>query len=323
MSKLNIKLIKKIHQDSSKIRIVEEIISKEYKKNRMRCPTHLSIGQEVVAATAGNLSIKKDYFISYHRSHAHYLSKGGDVKKFIHELHGLNTGCSKGLGGSMHLVDLKKNFYGSTAIVSSSIPVGIGLALSKKLSNEKGFVFIFIGDASIEEGVFFESLNYVILKNLPVIFICENNSYSVYTHIVDRQPPKRKIHKLISAFGIKTAFANQSRVISMISTLKKTIEYSRKYKKPSFIEIKNFRYLEHCGPNYDDHLNYRNKQDLYFWKKNDALNILENYILRNRTSKFNIENMKNNFSIKIKKIFEKIYNNKKSNKINLKKFVLK
>ena len=129
----------KIYELQKKIRSVEEKIAKNYKNNKMRCPTHLSIGQEAVAAATGLALNSKDIAISYHRSHAHFLSKGGDPKKLFAELHGYEEGCSKGVGGSMHLIDLKNNFYGSTAIVSNSIPVGVGLAYSLKLAKKKKY----------------------------------------------------------------------------------------------------------------------------------------------------------------------------------------
>jgi TPP-dependent pyruvate/acetoin dehydrogenase alpha subunit len=179
---MNKKTYKKIYELQKKIRLVEEKISLNYQNDLMRCPTHLSIGQEAVAATSGLALNKKDISISYHRSHAHYLAKGGSVQKLFAELHGFEEGCSKGIGGSMHLTDLKNNFYGSTAIVSNSIPIGVGLAYSLKLNNQKNLVCIYIGDASVEEGVFYESLNFCVVKKLPVVFICENNFYSVYTH---------------------------------------------------------------------------------------------------------------------------------------------
>ena len=155
---------KKIYEIQKKIRVVEEKIASQYSKNKMRCPTHLSIGQEAVAASSGLALQKNDISISYHRSHAHFLAKGGSSKKLFAELHGFEEGCSKGIGGSMHLVDLKNNFYGSTAIVSNSIPIGVGLAYSLKLAKKKNLVCIYIGDAAVEEGVFLSQLTLVFLK---------------------------------------------------------------------------------------------------------------------------------------------------------------
>ena len=164
----NKNLVLKFLEKSYLIRFTEEEISKRYSEQKMRCPVHLSIGQEIPSAALNLILKKNDYAISYHRAHAHYLAKGCSLKKMIAEIYGKSTGCSGGVGGSMHLVDKKKNFIGSTAIVSSSIPVGAGFAYS--LKNKKKRVCVYIGDASCEEGVFFETLNFVVLKKLPVIF---------------------------------------------------------------------------------------------------------------------------------------------------------
>lgn len=309
--------LKKIFLNALQIRLVEEKISSEYKNNMMRCPTHLSIGQEFIAAAVGCYASKKDFFISYHRSHAHYLAKGGSVNKLIDELHGLKSGCSKGFGGSMHLIDLKKNFIGSTAIVSSAIPIGVGFANAINLSNKKNFVFIFIGDASIEEGVFYESMNYTILKKLPVIFICENNAFSVYTHISKRQPKNRKIKNLIAGLGMKYFGGSQSRPIELLTILQKTIKYSKSKRLPSFLEVQNFRYLEHCGPNFDDHLNYRSKKIQQFWKKNDSLEIIKHQL-----KNFSFVNKRINILKKINFAFLKA-KRKTENKANIRDYVYK
>ena len=123
----------------------------------------------------------------------------------------------------MHLIDLKNNFYGSTAIVSNSIPIGVGLSYSLKINKQKNLVCIYVGDASLEEGVFYESLNFCVIKKLPVVFICENNFYSVYTHIKDRQPTKRKPFKLAEAIGAKSFKFYQNNPFILFSKLKKNI----------------------------------------------------------------------------------------------------
>ena len=150
------------------IRKLELLISKKYKEQN-EMSTHLSVGQEGVPSALSLLMKKKDFVISSHRPHAHYISKGGDIKKMIAEIYGKESGSSKGRGGSMHLVDLKVNFMGSTAIVGNSVPVGVGLALSSKIKREKRLTFIFLGDAVVETGAFWESLNFSIVKKLPII----------------------------------------------------------------------------------------------------------------------------------------------------------
>ena len=122
LKKEKIELLKKMKL----IRIVEESIAEKYSEEKMRCPTHLCTGQEAIAAAIGLSLNKSDYVISTHRSHGHYLAKGGDLKKMLAEIYGKSNGCSKGYGGSMHLIDLNVNFMGSTAIVGNSLPVGAG-----------------------------------------------------------------------------------------------------------------------------------------------------------------------------------------------------
>ena len=159
-----------------RIRLIEEAIAERYPEQKMRTPTHLSIGQEAVPAAISQCLNKTDYAVSTHRGHAHYFGKGGDLNAMIAELHGKVTGCSRGRGGSMHLIDESVGFMGSTAIVGNTIPIGIGLGLSAKLDAKGQISCIFLGDGAIEEGVFFESLNIAVVQKLPVMFICEKQS---------------------------------------------------------------------------------------------------------------------------------------------------
>ena len=137
-----------------RIRAVEEKIALEYNKQKMRCPTHLSIGQEAVPTAISACINKNDFAVSTHRGHAHYLAKGGDLKAMIAEIYGKETGCSKGKGGSMHLIDTKVGFMGTSAIVGNSIPVGVGLALSSKLKKSDQISVVYLGDGAVEEGYF-------------------------------------------------------------------------------------------------------------------------------------------------------------------------
>ena len=186
------------------IRTVEETIAEKYDQQNMRCPTHLSTGQEAVSAAVGMALQKKDLVVSTHRSHGHYLGKGGNIPRMIAEIYGKEGGCSKGKGGSMHLIDLSVGFMGSTAIVGNSIPIGAGLGLAMQLDKSNNISCIFIGDGAIEEGVFAETVNFCAQRDLPVLFLCENNFYSVYSPLTVRQPKNRPIHKMVEAMGIKS-----------------------------------------------------------------------------------------------------------------------
>lgn len=261
------------------IRHVEETISEQYHDQKMRCPTHLCSGQESISAVVGHILNKQDYVVSTHRAHGHYLGKGGNLDAMIAEIYGKATGCSSGKGGSMHLIDESVGFMGSTAIVANSIPVGVGLALSCQLKKESKISCVFFGDASVEEGVFFEALNFAILRKLPVLFICENNLYSVYSPLRVRQPAGRKIYEMVAGFGIPTIHCEAHRVAPMYNTIKKQIDSIRRGDGPQFTEIATYRWREHCGPNYDNDIGYRTEAEYLSWRERDPLSVFEAELL--------------------------------------------
>jgi len=305
MKNINKNNLKKVLYKMLLIRETDLQISKTYSQNQMRCPVHLSVGQECVPSVVGTFTSKKDLCVSTHRSHAHYLGKGGSLKKFISEIYGKSTGCSKGRGGSMHLTDMNVGFVGSTAIVSNTIPVGVGLSLSSKILGKKQVTIIYLGDASVEEGVFFESLNFAIVKKIPVIFVCENNFYSVYSPLSVRQPKNRKIYKMVRGCNIKSYKANGNYTYEVMSSFLKAKNFAEKNSEPVFLEYQTFRWLEHCGPNLDDHLKYRNKKEILYWKKNDPIKILESFLLRKKIINDNsLKIMKNLIKKKINLAFD-------------------
>ncbi len=269
---LNNKEILNLFLSSLNIRMIETALANEYFKQEIRTPIHLSIGQEISASSICNLLGKNDYVISHHRSHGHYLAKGGSITKFFSELYGKKNGCSNGNGGSMHLIDLSKNFLGSTAIVSNSIPVGAGFAYSLKLKNKKNRICIFVGDAGTEEGVFYETLNFVSLKKLPVIFYCENNQYSVNSHLNKRRNNKIEIFNIAKSFKIKSFKLKDSDPIKFYSKLK--IILKTYPNQPLFIEVLTNRFCEHTGPK----INYK----FVGSNKKDTLTILKNHLLRKK-----------------------------------------
>jgi len=320
---MNKELVNRVFFKSFYIRAVEKKIQLEYKKQLMRCPIHLSIGQELSAAIFGEISVTKDYFISPHRSHAHYLAKNGDLKKFILELHGKKDGCSGGRGGSMHLIDLKKGFVGSTAIVANTIPIGVGLAQSIKLKKKKSISLIFFGDGAVEEGAFWESLNYSIVNSLPVLFVCENNYYSVYTHLQQRQKIRR-ISKKIKEMGLKTFFCNDRNIKSTFKACSQSYKFVKENRLPAFIEIETHRFFEHCGPNADDNLKYRNNVPLIKNYKKDPISILKDYCLKFRlTNPKEINQFDKKINNKLNKIFDNIKNYKNPTKNDLYNYIYK
>ena len=285
------------------IRYVEEKISENYHDQEMRCPTHLSIGQECVAAVLGILLRKSDLVVSTHRGHAHYLAKGGNLDAMIAELYGKEKGCSRGRGGSMHLIDESVGFLGSTAIVGNSIPVGLGIALTRKLEKLDDLACIFLGEAAIETGSFYECANIAATKNYPVLFACENNLYSVYTSLNKRQPIDRKIHKLVEAIGIKSFLCDGNDTRQCFKTTKHAIEYIRKTSKPCFVEYSTYRWKEHCGPNFDNDIGYRTNDEFLFWKSNDPIKKLELDLTKDKKNIKKIQDFKTNIKVKIDEVF--------------------
>lgn len=261
----------KLFESMLRIRLVEESIANKYSEQKMRCPTHLSIGQEAIAVgVCANLT-SQDQVLSTHRAHAHYLAKGGCLNSMMAEIYGKASGCSKGMGGSMHLIDTSVGFMGSTAIVGNTIPVAVGLALEKKLTRKKSIACVFFGDGATEEGAFYESVNFAIIHSLPILFICENNLYSVYSGLEVRQPVDRKIYNMVRAMGISAQHGNGNDVEEVARKVKHAKTMILKSEGPQFLEFDTYRWREHCGPNFDNNIGYREESEFLKWKKKDPL----------------------------------------------------
>lgn len=265
MQKTSEKLAVELFQGMLRIRMIEEAIADRYSEQKMRCPVHLSIGQEAVAVGVCKAALHSDYLISNHRAHAHYLAKGGSVKRMMAEIYGKATGCSSGKGGSMHLIDLESNIIGTTPIVGGSLPVGVGVAFASALRKENRATLIFFGEAATEEGVWAESINFASLRKLPILFICENNLYSVYSPLSVRQPPERSRLAIAQAHGMSTlkGYGNDPEEVYRIS--KQAMESIRRGSGPFLVEFDTYRYREHCGPNVDDAQGYRPKEEISYW----------------------------------------------------------
>ena len=316
--KIDIEKKIKLYTKMLRIRAIEEKISSTYHEQEMRCPIHLSIGQEAIAVGVCENLNNKDKIVTAHRSHAHFLAKGGSLSAMIAELYGKETGCAKGLGGSMHLIDLKAGVYAAVPIVGSTIPIGTGIAWANKLKKNKDTVVVFFGDGATEEGVFFESLDFAALHNLQILFICENNEYSVYSHISKRQSSKRDIVKIAKSMGVNSLKIDGNSVEDIFLKSKKIINNIRKSPSPFLIELKTYRNLEHCGPNNDDNLGYREKNYLNFWKKKCPIKNYTNY-LKNKKYLSNLKEL--SINKKIEKEITNAFNFAKKSKFPKKKLL--
>jgi TPP-dependent pyruvate/acetoin dehydrogenase alpha subunit len=261
-----------------RIRMVEEAIAAHYAKQQMRCPVHLSIGQEAAAAGVGLALRTDDLVMSGHRSHAHYLAKGGDLKAMIAEMHGRETGCCRGRGGSMHLVDRRAGFVGAVPIVGSTIPIAVGLAFAEHLKKSDRVAVAFFGEAATEEGVFHESANFASLHRLPVVFVCENNLYSVYSPMGVRQPAHREVFEQARGHGILAHQADGNEPLAVHGLMTSALEHARARRGPVFLELKTYRWREHCGPGFDNHIGYRTESEYLSWKKRDPIAMFEQWL---------------------------------------------
>ena len=259
----------------TRIRLVEEEIAKRYPEQQMRCPVHLSIGQE--AASVGVCAALKatDWAFSGHRNHAHYLAKGGNLRAMICETYGKSSGCAV-RGGSMHLTDQSAGFIGATPIVGSTVPIAVGAALTAQREEEgRVVVVLLLGDGAMETGVVHESLNFAALKGLPILSSrCENNLYSVYSPLDVRQPQQRSISDVASGHGVTTLKANGNDVNDVYEKVSWAVSKIRAGSGPMFIELPTYRWREHCGPGFDNDIGYRSEEEFEEWKRHDPLKLI-------------------------------------------------
>ena len=258
-------ILRTLYKDMVRLRMVEEAIADRYGEQEMRCPVHLSTGQEAVAVGACAALRRKDLVISTHRCHGHYLAKGGDLRRMMAEIHGKATGCVGGRGGSMHLMDSDAGVVLSLPVVGSSIPIGVGIALAAQREGKDDVCMVFFGDAAVEEGVFHESANFAALRNIPIVFVCENNLYSVYTSLSERQP-NRPLAELGRAHGMPSLTADGNDVLAVYESASEAVDRARAGDGPSFLVFDTYRWREHCGPNFDNDIGYRTEEEFTDWK---------------------------------------------------------
>jgi TPP-dependent pyruvate/acetoin dehydrogenase alpha subunit len=262
---INSDLKKKLYKEMLYIRMIEERIAEIYHlADEMKCPTHLYTGQEAVAVGTCNALVEGDVVCPYHRSHGWYIAKGGNLKAMMAELFGKEAGCSKGWGGSMHLVDVGRGVMGSSSILGGTIPHAVGSALAFQIKEVENVAIAPCGDAAIEEGVFHESMNWASLKKLPVVFVCENNLYSSQSSLGVRQPPI-EIYKRAVSYGIPGVRVDGNDVFKVYEAVLEAVSRARIGGGPALIEAMTYRWREHVGPNYDYDLGYRSKQELEEW----------------------------------------------------------
>jgi pyruvate dehydrogenase E1 component alpha subunit len=265
------------------IRKAEEKIAQHVESGIIKCPCHLGIGQEAIGTAVAMLMRKTDKAFGAHRSHTHYLALNENTYSLFAEVLGKFDGCSKGMGGSMHIVDNLNGFKGSVPIVGATIPIATGAGLAAKLDEVGDIAISYFGDGACEEGVLHESLNMAAVMSLPVLYVCENNLFSSHLHI-DLRQPSNTTARFAQAHQIKFATVDGNDVVGIYRLLAKEMKEIRENNNPFFLEAYTYRWRGHVGHREDIDVGVKRGDDLQAWKKRDPIKRLvdslieENYI---------------------------------------------
>lgn len=265
------------------IRAVQYKIESIYHLDEMKTPVHLYIGQEAIAAGICQSLSKEDYVFSNHRSHGHYLAKGGNLGSMIAELFCRKSGCAGGRGGSMHLIDTSVGLAGASSIVAGGIPLAVGAALTSQLAGDNKVSVTFFGDGAADEGVLYESVNFAVLRQLPVLFVCENNFYAVCSPTSHRQNETQTIAQRFAGLGLPSLRVDGTNALQVYAAAENAVARARAGKGPSFIEAVAYRWRGHSGAGSDIALGYRPQEELDLWTQRCPLQRLRTAILSHDT----------------------------------------
>lgn len=269
----------KYYKDMLLIRRFEEKAGQLYGMGLIAGFCHLYIGQEAVVVGMHNVLQKNDYSITTYRDHGHILVAGSDPKVVMAELMGRATGCSKGKGGSMHMFDLGNHFYGGHGIVGASAALGTGMAFACKYQENNGVTLAYFGDGALNQGQVYESFNMAALWKLPVVYIVENNGYSMGTSIA-RHCSIKDLYKRSESFGIPGVQIDGMNLLEVMQKGKEAVDYVRQGNGPIFIEMKTYRYRGHSM---SDPGNYRSKEEVTDMREHhDPINSYRDYLLKNK-----------------------------------------
>ena len=286
-------LLKELYYEMKKIRSAEEKLIELCTAGRIMAPVHLSIGQEAVAVGVMAALEPEDKIVSTHRCHSHYLAKGGDMKKMMAEILGKATGCCRGRGGTMHLFDDKAGHVISAPLVGASIAFAVGIAMASKMKRESKIAVAFFGDGAVEEGIFWESLNFASVHRLPIVFVCENNFYATHSPILKRQPEDEIVSRVkphgVSAYRVD----NGNDVLAVFEAAKLAVRKTRLINQPGFIEACTYRLKEHWGVGEDWDLGYRSREEGEQWIKKCPFKQLQKVMEEEGISESEIKELEN------------------------------
>ena len=265
---LDLETIERLYRQLRRIRRVEEEIVRVYPSDKIKSPVHLSIGQEAVAVGVCDNLRPSDILYGTYRGHAIYLAKGGSLDRMMAELYGKADGLAAGKAGSMHLGDIGAGMIGTSAIVGTTLPLALGHAFALKRRGSESIVCVFFGEGAMDEGVFHESANFAALKKLPILFVCENNHYAIYSHVKDRMPAVNLCERA-EAYRIPARGVAGGDIFAIHAAAAEAIAAVRAGEGPRFLECETHRWRDHVGPGDDLHIGYRTAADLKPWLDGD------------------------------------------------------
>jgi len=264
-----------------RIRFCEEAFVEPITSGEILCPVHLCSGQEAIAVGVCAALTPKDVIFGTHRSHGHFLAKGGDLKAMVAEVFCRETGCARGRGGSMHVIDPDVGMLGAAPIVAGTIALAVGAGLASQARNDGTVAVAFFGDGAVGEGVLYESMNFAALRRLPVIFVCENNRYSTHLPISECRV-RGAIADIAEPFGMRGIEADGNDVIRVLEIARDAAEGCRQGHGPVFLELHTYRLRGHVGP--DDNIqgtrtDIRPEAEIQEWRMKDPILRLEQHLL--------------------------------------------
>lgn len=271
-------LLLQMYKSLYRIRRVEEEIIRLYPSDKIKSPVHLSIGQESVAVGVCEALDAGDIAFGTYRGHALYLAKGGNMPRMMAELYGKIGGAARGKAGSMHLIDVAVGMMGTSAIVATTIPHAVGYALVLKMRKSKQIVVCFFGEGAIDEGTFHESINFAALKKLPILFICENNQFAIYSHVRDRMSGNN-ICERAESYRVPAIHIEDGDPVAIYRETQRALTAIRAGEGPRFIEAMTYRWRDHVGPNEDRIYKYRPDQELDGWIQRDQVKAIADKIV--------------------------------------------
>ena len=270
MSEVPVTLLRSMYLTMLRIRRFEERVADLIEGGEIHTPCHLYIGQEAIAAGVCAVLRAEDYVFGTHRSHGHYLAKGGDMPAMMAEIHGKQTGCSRGRGGSMHLIAPEVGMLGTVPIVSGTIPLTVGAALASTLQGRDRVAVAFFGDGAMEEGTTHESLNLAAHRRLPVLFVCENNLYSSHLGLLERRAVDN-IVDAAAAHGMAGIRVDGNDVEEVYNAAGAAVDRARAGAGPTFLECRTYRWRGHVGPSWDLDVGVKRKDELKDWLGKDPI----------------------------------------------------